>query len=195
MNAHATRLQWPPTQSFAQSIGCIYSDVDGVLTDGSLIYDSAGVEAKAFHVRDGLAIKRWITAGNHFVIVTARHSEMTDRRAAELGIEVVIQNCKDKLAAVLEHAGQFDVDPRSAAFVGDDVADVAAMRAVGLAVTVSDGSIDAVAASDVRLGTGGGRGALRELIETLMRAAGSWPAIPSAREAEKSAAPGSWTTE
>ena len=83
----------------AAPITCILSDVDGVMTDGRIIYDSEGNETKRFHVRDGLGIKLWMNSGFHFGILTARSSVMVERRAAELGIQDVQQGYEDKWPA------------------------------------------------------------------------------------------------
>lgn len=169
---------WSIDKSSANSIRCLFSDVDGVLTDGRLVYDSQGAESKAFHVRDGLAIKRWITAGNSFVIVTARQSKMVDRRAAELGIQTVIQDCRDKTAACQDYLNKNNLSWSQSAYIGDDIADIGPIQRCGFGVVPKDGCRDAVDAADCVMSTAGGQGVVRELIETIMRAAGSWPLPP-----------------
>lgn len=167
---------WSVEPALAKSIRCLFSDVDGVLTDGTLTYDSNGVESKAFHVRDGLAIKRWIASGNWFVIVTARQSDMVDRRAAELGIETVIQNCRDKTAACQQFLNEHDLSWDQSAYIGDDIADLKPIQKSGFGVVPADGCRDVIEVADRVMATDGGHGVVRELIETLMRTAATWQA-------------------
>lgn len=157
----------------AQSIRLILSDVDGVLTDGKIVFDSAGNETKAFHVRDGLGVRRWIDAGFEFGIITARTSEIVTRRAQELGITLLRQAAKDKWSAAVELMAAAGVAPEQTCFIGDDLPDLPVMTKVALAVTVADGA-DAVRQQAhwiTRLP--GGQGAVRELVERLLQAKSS----------------------
>ena len=158
----------------ATPITCILSDVDGVLTDGQIIYDSAGNDTKRFHVRDGLAIKLWMVSGFEFGIITARNSEMVQRRCQELGIERVSQGSARKwedAQAVIESLG---ITPENVCYIGDDLPDIPVMRRVGLAVAPADAARDARETAAWVLQHGGGQGALRELIERLLRAKKRW---------------------
>ncbi len=158
----------------AGPITCILSDVDGVMTDGRIIYDDAGVETKRFHVRDGLGIKLWMRSGFQFGILTARNSLSVSRRAQELGIQHVRQGFEDKLPAALEMLAVMGCDPAHVCYIGDDLPDIAVMRRVGLAVSPADASSDARAAAHWVLHKNGGDGAIRELTERMLRVKFRW---------------------
>ncbi|MEM6777908.1 MAG: HAD-IIIA family hydrolase [Planctomycetota bacterium] len=158
----------------ATSIRGILSDVDGVLSDGLITYDAAGNETKSFHARDGLGIKLWMQEGLHFGIITARQSEIVSRRAQELGISDVDQGQRDKWAAAKSRIESWGLRPQEVAYIGDDLPDLVVMRRIGLAVAPADAAADVCAAADWVLQTPGGRGAVRELIERLMRSCQVW---------------------
>ncbi|TWU48797.1 3-deoxy-D-manno-octulosonate 8-phosphate phosphatase KdsC [Rubripirellula tenax] len=159
---------------YADSIRFLLSDVDGVMTDGRIIYGSDGTETKRFHVRDGLAIKAWMQSGFHFGILTARDSPMVTRRAAELGIEAVMQGRRDKWPAAMEMFQSLGCTPDQVCYIGDDLPDLAVMRHVGLSVAPADAAQDVRESADWVLNTRGGDGAIRELIERLLRAGKRW---------------------
>lgn len=164
----------PPDQTLAQPIRCILSDVDGVMTDGRIIYDSTGAETKQFHVRDGLGIKLWIQAGFRFGIITARKSTIVDRRAGELGIDHVSQGSGDKLKRAAEILSQWGCDLNSVCYIGDDLPDIPVMKQVALAVAPADAAPDARESAQWVLHSPGGHGAVRETIERLLRAKDLW---------------------
>src|SRR5262249_9735313 len=113
-------------------------DVDGVLTDGGIIYDDAGRELKQFHVRDGLALKYWQLIGKQAGILTGRTSRVVDVRAREVGITLVIQGAADKLAGYRNILAQTGKQTLQVCFVGDDLPDLPILRQCGLAVAVAD---------------------------------------------------------
>lgn len=157
-----------------ESIELLLSDVDGVLTDGRLIYGSDGAEIKEFHVRDGLAVKLWKNCGYQFGLITARESPMVERRARELGVDFLLQSRPGKLKAVEEIATQTGVELNRIAYVGDDLHDLSAVRQVGLGITVSDAATEVKNVADVVTRQGGGQGALREIVELVLKAKGQW---------------------
>lgn len=164
----------PDLAARAAAIELLLLDVDGVLTDGSVVYADDGTELKRFHVRDGTGLKLWRAAGKRAAILSGRKSVAVERRAAELGVAPVLQGCDDKLAglsAVLEHTG---LTPERVCAVGDDLPDVPLLRCCGLAVSVADACPEARAAAHHVTTAGGGRGAVREAIEWLLRAGGRW---------------------
>ena len=163
-----------PDAEIAESITCILSDVDGVMTDGRIVYDNQCVETKRFHVRDGLAIKAWMKSGFGFGILTARSSEIVTHRAAELGIKHVQQGYEDKLPAAMSMMSVLGVKPEQVCYIGDDLPDIPVMRRVGLAVAPADAAFDAQEAAGWILRSKGGEGALRELIERLLRSKHRW---------------------
>ncbi|WP_182867760.1 KdsC family phosphatase [Rhodopirellula sp. JC639] len=162
--------------SLALPIRCILSDVDGVMTDGRIIYDSAGAETKQFHVRDGLGIKLWMRAGFPFGIITARNSPMVERRAVELGISHVSQGSGDKLQRAMQILPTWGCELSSVCYIGDDLPDLAVMTRVGLAVAPADAATDVQDAAHWILRAPGGHGAVREAIERLLRAKQLWSA-------------------
>ena len=168
---------------FAKPIKLILSDVDGVLTDGSIVIDNAGVESKSFYVRDGLAIKLWQRSGFIFGLLTARNSQVVKLRAAELEISVVRQGFSEKLPAAREIFRQLSVSPEQVCYVGDDLPDVPVLQAVGLPVAVADAAQEAKNAATWVTTARGGRGAVREVVERLMKAKGCWEHVLTAQPA------------
>lgn len=163
-----------PDAEIAEPIICILSDVDGVMTDGRIVYDNQCVETKRFHVRDGVAIKAWMKSGFGFGILTARSSEIVTHRAAELGIKHVQQGYEDKLPAAMSMLSVLGVKPEQVCYIGDDLPDIPVMRRVGLAVAPADAAFDAQEAAGWIMRSKGGEGALRELIERLLRSKHRW---------------------
>lgn len=157
-----------------QPIELILADVDGVLTDGSVIFDNQGIEIKRFHIRDGLGIKLWQRAGYSFGIVTARSSHIVKLRAAELGIELVRQGFEDKQPVVQQILDDLHLDPEQACYVGDDLPDLPVMQQIGLAIAVSDAAPEVRVAAHYITRRAGGAGAVREAIEVILKAKGRW---------------------
>jgi 3-deoxy-D-manno-octulosonate 8-phosphate phosphatase (KDO 8-P phosphatase) len=152
-------------------------DVDGVLTDGGVTWNNQGIESKTFHIRDGLGLKLWQRAGGRTGIVTGRSSHVVQLRAAELGIGIVRQGVEDKLettAAILAETG---LSWEETAFIGDDLPDLPVIARAGVGIAVADACGEVRAAAAVVTQLPGGRGAVREAIERLLRARGSWEAI------------------
>ena len=158
----------------AASINCIVSDVDGVMTDGSIVYDNHGVETKRFHVRDGLGIKLWMRSGFGFGILTSRSSDIVTKRSAELGISHVRQGVQEKLSASTELLESLGYPPEQVCYIGDDLPDLPVMKSVALAVSPADAAIDVRENSHWILRSRGGDGAVRELVERLLRAKYRW---------------------
>ncbi len=161
-------------RNVSESIQLILSDVDGVLTDGRIIYDNAGVETKVFHVRDGVGIKLWQKSGFAFGIVTSRNSQVVRVRAAELGVTHVRQGFEEKLPAALELMKAAGVELHQVCYIGDDLPDLPVMRRVGLAVAPADAAADVRQAAHWVLRSAGGAGCVRELIERLLKAKSRW---------------------
>ncbi|TVP95345.1 MAG: HAD-IIIA family hydrolase [Planctomycetaceae bacterium] len=170
-NAHPTATE---DRLVAAPIRMILSDVDGVLTNGELLIDASGNETKAFHVRDGLGIKRWQAAGMSFGLISSRASPAVTRRAAELGIRYVLQGIEEKLPAAKRLAAELGISPAEIAYIGDDLPDLPVMGWVGLSVAPADACADCLARATWRTDLPGGRGAVRELVERLMRAQSIW---------------------
>ena len=157
-----------------QSIELILSDVDGVMTDGGITYDNRGVETKTFHVRDGMAIKLWQRTGHRFGVITARSSHIVKLRMDELGVEVVRQGSTDKLAAAKEIMDDFGLELQQVCYIGDDLTDLGLLSSVGLAASVADGAEEVRKAAHWVSQTSGGKGAIRELVETILQSQNRW---------------------
>lgn len=179
------RTQFPDLWARCGRVEMLVLDVDGVLTDGRIIYGDTGIEVKAFHVRDGTGLKIWHAAGKRAAIVTGRTSRVVEVRAAELGIRAVVQGIADKGAAFRQVLGAAGLTPEQAAFVGDDLPDLPALLSSGLAVAVADACAEVRAAAHYVTRTAGGRGAVREVVELILRCQGHW-----ARVVEQFRAPG-----
>jgi 3-deoxy-D-manno-octulosonate 8-phosphate phosphatase (KDO 8-P phosphatase) len=157
-----------------QSIELILSDVDGVLTDGGVIFDNQGIEIKRFHIRDGLGIRLWKRAGHRFGIVTGRASHIVQLRAVELDVDIVRQGIDDKLPAVKQILAQQQLRPEQVCYVGDDLPDLPVLRHVGLAIAVGDGSAELREAAHYITQAQGGHGAVREVVELLLKSQNRW---------------------
>ena len=155
-------------------IELILSDVDGVLTDGGIWYDNQGVELKGFHIRDGLGIKLWQRAGFRFGVLTARTSHIVKLRAGELNIDIVRQGFEDKLPTAHEIIHDCRLTPEQVCYIGDDLTDLPVVRTVGLGAAVADASEEVRSAAAFVTHLPGGRGAVRELIEMILKAKGRW---------------------
>jgi 3-deoxy-D-manno-octulosonate 8-phosphate phosphatase (KDO 8-P phosphatase) len=156
--------------SRAANIRLVAFDVDGTLTDGRLWLAEDGRELKAFHVHDGLGIKRLREHGIEVAIISTRISRAVELRAEELGIDHVYQGKADKLACLQEILTALNVAPDCAAFVGDDVSDLPPMRACGLAVAVADARPEVVDEAHWRTRSPGGRGGAREACDLILAA-------------------------
>lgn len=161
----------------AARITVLLLDVDGVLTDGRIVYDADGRETKAFHVRDGHGIKMVQQAGVEVGIVTGRRSTIVESRARELGIALVRQGVSDKLRAWQDMLKEKGLVPAQTGYVGDDILDVPLMRAVGFAAAVGDAEPYVAEVADYVAGRPGGKGAVREITEFLLRARGAWETV------------------
>jgi 3-deoxy-D-manno-octulosonate 8-phosphate phosphatase (KDO 8-P phosphatase) len=157
-----------------QQIELVLSDVDGVLTDGHVVYNNQGIETKRFHIRDGLGIKLWQKAGGHFGIVTQRSSQVVKIRAAELNVTIVRQGTQDKLATLHDILKGLSLTPAQTCYIGDDLPDVPVVRCVGLGVAVSDACEELRRCAHHVTQTRGGEGAVRETLEMILKAQRRW---------------------
>ena len=156
----------------AKKIKLLILDVDGVLTDGSIILDNHGNELKFFHVRDGHGIKMLMLAGVHVALITGRQSQVVEKRADELGIRDVFQKCYDKKIAYDELIRKYSLDDSEIAYVGDDIVDIPILKKVGFPVVVADAHEEVKAFAHMITTKEGGRGAVREICDLLLQAKG-----------------------
>ncbi|MCS7044746.1 MAG: HAD hydrolase family protein [Gemmataceae bacterium] len=159
-----------------RDIELLVMDVDGVLTDGRIIYSDRGEELKAFHVRDGTGIKMWLRRGKHAAVVSGRTSTVVERRAAELGIRAVCQGTDEKLPVVENLLRETGIGWEQTACIGDDLADLPLFSRCGLAAAVADACPEAIAQAHYVTRAGGGQGAVREVIELILRHQHRWHA-------------------
>jgi 3-deoxy-D-manno-octulosonate 8-phosphate phosphatase (KDO 8-P phosphatase) len=160
-----TRARWAKIKLFAM-------DVDGVLTNGTVIIDSAGGEAKIFSIIDGLGLIRLVRSGLQIAWISGRASKATTARANELKIQTVIQGQLDKLSALQQLAGQFGLQAEECIYMGDDDIDAPAIRWAGIGVSVPGGLPAALKAADYVTTRQPGLGAVREICERIATAQG-----------------------
>ena len=173
-----TRATMEIPEATARRVRLVVLDVDGVLTDGGIyigVSNGDECEFKRFDVQDGLGVRMMRDAGIHVAIVSGRVSAATDIRAAELGIEDVYQDAGARKVPVLEKLlAARSVGWEEVALLGDDLADLPALRRVGLAATVANGVLEVRRVATWQSSREGGRGAVREFAEALLRARGQW---------------------
>jgi 3-deoxy-D-manno-octulosonate 8-phosphate phosphatase (KDO 8-P phosphatase) len=158
----------------ASRIKLLLMDCDGVLTDGRLWLTDEGDEQKSFNTHDGLGLSLLHRAGLKSGIITGRSSRAVARRAQELGIEFVCQGNPDKTAAFEQLLREAGVDENEVAFVGDDLPDIPIMNRAELAVAVADAVAETRSAAHYVTLAKGGRGAVREVIEIILKSQGRW---------------------
>ena len=159
----------PSVKSKAKKIKLLILDVDGVMTDGRIILDNQGNETKAFHVRDGHGIKLAQKAGIVVGIITGRSSAVVNVRARELGIAEVHQGAHEKIVVYESLIAKYGLRDDEIAYVGDDVVDLSIFNRVGLAVAVADADPSVKPHVDLVTKTKGGRGAVREVINLILK--------------------------
>lgn len=165
-----------PVDKF-KNIKLLLLDVDGVLTDGSIVYDDQGKEIKVFNVKDGLGIRLLMNTGIQVGIVTGRSSRALKYRCDNLNISHVFEGVKDKAAILDSIIEQTGLQPEQIAFIGDDLPDLPLMRKIGLPIAVSDAHEKVASEADMITEARGGRGAVREVCEHLLKSQGHWKGI------------------
>ena len=169
----------PDVLERARKVRIVLFDSDGVLTDGRIVVTADGADARCFDVKDGQGIHLGKQAGLLFGVISGRRSAALASRADELGLDEVHQGVQDKLGRVDEILTRRELGRAAACFVGDDLVDVPAMRACGLAVAPADAVPEARAAAQFVTDRNGGRGAVREVVDLLLQANGSWERVTS----------------
>jgi 3-deoxy-D-manno-octulosonate 8-phosphate phosphatase (KDO 8-P phosphatase) len=160
-----------------QPIELLVSDVDGVMTDGLIVVDGRGIETKHFHVRDGLAFSLWHKAGKHAAILSGRKAVAVDIRAADLKIAHVLQGHEHKEPPLRTLIEQLGLSPRQVCYVGDDLPDLPALLAVGLAACPADAAPEVRDAAHLVTRAYGGKGTIREIVEVILKSQGRWMSL------------------
>ncbi len=150
-------------------IKLILMDVDGVLTDGQIIYSEKGDEIKAFNVQDGLGITLARMAGLKTGIITGRHSDLVERRALELKMDVISQGNFSKLPEYEKIKNELNLSDDEIAYIGDDILDLPILKRVGFSVAVANARDEVKAACDYVTLNSGGKGAVREVIDKILK--------------------------
>ncbi len=155
-------------------IQLLVMDVDGVLTEGAIIINSDGSETKAFNVADGHGIRMWKRAGLQIAFLSGRFSSPTTHRAEQLEIDHCIQDSHHKLPALKELLDKLGLSPSQVAYIGDDLPDLPPMQYVGFGVAVANAVDQVKEHADLVTSRCGGKGAVREVIEHILKKAGRW---------------------
>ena len=161
----------------AARVRLLVLDVDGVLTDGRVVWDEGGRETKFFDIRDGHGLKLLMRAGVEVAWLSGRASRANQVRARELGVTELREGAKVKLPVLQELLERFQVAPEQVAYMGDDLIDLPPMRAVGLALAPADAVAEVRAAAHWVSRFPGGRGAVREACELILKSSGAWEQV------------------
>lgn len=154
----------------AKLIKLVLTDVDGILTDGKIIYGETGELFKAFHTRDGFAMKQLQRNGILVGIISGRTSRAVDKRMAELNIDYVYTGVADKLVVYQQLLRELNLTDQQVVYIGDDTPDITVLQRVGLSITVADAPLDIKGLVDWCLASPGGAGAIREVADLLLAA-------------------------
>ena len=152
-------------------------DVDGVMTDGSIIYNDSGEEIKVFCVRDGLGIRMLMKSGINVGIVTGRSSDALYHRCKNLHIEYIFDGVSDKAATLDKITEKTGIKDQEIAYIGDDLPDISIMRKVGIPIAVADAHENVIEVAHMVTSAKGGAGAIREVCEVLIKAQDNWEAV------------------
>lgn len=160
--------------SKAKNVQLLALDVDGILSDGKIIYDANGVETKSFYVQDGVGIKALQKFGVDVAIITGRNSPMVAKRAEELGIKHIIQGRDDKITALTELSEMLNISLEQCAYMGDDLPDIKALQMAGFSASVPNAHSEVIKYVDTVTTRYGGRGAVREVADIILKARGDY---------------------
>lgn len=170
-------MQAVTVESRARAVRLILLDVDGVLTDGTVVIHGDGTESKSFHIRDGAAIVLAQQAGIGVGLLSARSSTATTQRAAQLGIRIVSQGVASKTSEFGRLLSEHGFDDEAVAYMGDDLLDLPVLERAGLAGAPADAAPEVRSRAHWVSQSGGGRGAVREFIEMILRAQDRWDTL------------------
>lgn len=160
-----------------KKIKIIILDVDGTMTDGKISYDNNGIETKSFNVKDGMAIAQAIKYGIKVAIITGRTSKIVEHRASELGILDIYQGVGNKISTLDKILEKHDYNYENVAYMGDDINDIPVMMRASYVGVTADAVLDIEEFAHFKSKGNGGYGAVREFIETILKANGIWSKI------------------
>ncbi len=160
-----------------KKIRVLLLDVDGVLTAGEIIYSDRGEQLKVFNVKDGVGIRMLKAAGLQVGIITGRTGQALRHRCQNLGIDLVFDGIRDKTMVLRDLVAQTGIAEEQIAFIGDDLPDLAIMKKAGAAIAVADAHDLVKQAAHMTTQAGGGRGAVREACEAILKAQGNWDTL------------------
>lgn len=163
-------FRWRSSRTLLKRIRLFATDVDGVLTDAGMYYSESGDEWKKFNTRDGMGIKLLQRAGLITAIVTQERTRLVARRAEKLAIPELHQGVMDKLSVIRDMAERHGISLQQIAYIGDDVNDIEALKAVGVSAAPADGLPQVLEVVDYVCQKKGGEGAVRELAELILQA-------------------------
>lgn len=161
----------------AKDIRLLILDVDGVLTDGRIVIDERGIESKFFNTKDGHGLRLLMRAHIQVILLSGRESEATRHRASELGISKVYQNVHNKMEAYQRILGENGLVDHQVAYVGDDLVDLPILRRAGFSAVVADSVDEIKPFADYISKRSGGKGAVREIIEFILKSQGKWEEV------------------
>ena len=164
-------------QKAASNIKALVTDVDGVLTDGSLTFDENGVEYKTFNAKDGQGIVMLNKTGFVTAIITARKNGTVRHRFKNLGMTKLYEGCKNKIAALKDFMAEYNLKPEEIAYVGDDLPDICVLRVVGLPCCPLDAVDEVRATAKFVSAKNGGKGAIREICDLILKSTGKYDQI------------------
>ncbi|MDD5155359.1 MAG: HAD-IIIA family hydrolase [Candidatus Omnitrophica bacterium] len=167
----------------AKKIKLLMLDVDGVLTDGRIIYDSKGRDLKFFDVHDGMGVYLLKKAGILTLLITAKGSKAIKPRARDMHVEAVFENVSPKTSILAKIMDRYKVKPEQICFVGDDLVDLGLMKKVGFAIAVFNACPEIKQAASYVTLRYGGRGAVREVAESILKSQGRWQEVISSYDA------------
>jgi len=156
----------------AKKIRLLILDVDGVLTDGRIVYANSGDELKFFDVTDGMGLALWSRAGLKSAILTAKKSRLVSKRSKQMNIDRTYQNAFKKLEVFEKILADFSVSPEEVCYIGDDVVDIPVLKRVGLAICPPNAVPEVKSEAHYITKREGGRGAVREVIDMLLKVQG-----------------------
>ena len=166
----------------AKKIKLVVLDVDGTLTDGNIFLNNEGVETKAFNVKDGFAIVNAMKEGLEFAIITGRKSALVETRAQELGIKYVFQGIGNKVKKLDELLKDLELSYEETAYMGDDINDLSAIGVAGFSAAPKDGVEEVTGRVDYVANASGGKGAVREFVELILKSQDKWKNVVSRYE-------------